>query len=55
MKKTLAIMAVLVFGMGMISCEADTSVEDTEALFETLDTDATDGDVTESEERDGGS
>lgn len=42
MKKTLAILAVMVLGLGMISCEADTPLEETEALFENLDESASD-------------
>lgn len=52
MKKTLALLAVIVFGFGMISCEADTSVEDTEALY--LEMEATDDSEQESGERGNG-
>ena len=50
MKKTFAILAVMVFGLGMISCEAETSIEETEALFD-VEQNATDGDESNSGER----
>nr|WP_286940925.1 hypothetical protein [Allomuricauda sp.] len=52
MKKTLSIMALLVFGLGMIACEAETNLEDTEALFENVDEMATDGQGNNSGDRD---
>ncbi len=36
MKKAFGILAVALFSLGMFSCESETSVEETEALFETL-------------------
>ena len=39
MKKVFGIVAVAVFSLGLFSCEAETNVEETEALFETLDVD----------------
>ncbi|WP_422860137.1 hypothetical protein ACOKFD_04360 [Flagellimonas sp. S174] len=48
MKKVFGIVAVAVFSLGLFSCEAETNVEETEALFETLkvDENAVDGDET---------
>lgn len=34
MKKALSILAVMVFSIGLFSCEADTNIEETDALFE---------------------
>ncbi|MEM9076605.1 MAG: hypothetical protein AAGC43_06170 [Bacteroidota bacterium] len=47
MKKVFGILAVAVFSMGLFSCEAETNVEETEALFETLkiDENSVDGQV----------
>ncbi|WP_435622610.1 hypothetical protein [Flagellimonas sp.] len=39
MKKVFGIVAVALFSVGLFSCEAETNVEDTEALFETLEAD----------------
>ena len=39
MKKVFGILAVAVFSMGLFSCEAETNVEETESLFETLKVD----------------
>ena len=39
MKKVFGIVAVALFSVGLFSCEAETNVEDTEALFETLEVD----------------
>lgn len=36
MKKVFGILAVAVFSLGLFSCESETNVEETEALFETL-------------------
>ncbi|AKA36544.1 hypothetical protein [Flagellimonas lutaonensis] len=54
MKKTLSIMALLVFGLGMIACEAETNLEDTEALFENVDEMSCDGCGQSSGDRDEG-
>ncbi|MEM9363327.1 MAG: hypothetical protein AAGA43_11855 [Bacteroidota bacterium] len=43
MKKVFGIVAVAVFSLGLFSCEAETNVEETEALFETLDVDGNSG------------
>ena len=47
MKKVFTLVAVAVFSMGLFSCEADTNVEETESLFETIDakSDAVDGET----------
>ena len=46
MKKVFGIVAVALFSVGLFSCEAETNVEETESLFETLEVDgnAVDGD-----------
>jgi|GEM_PF-6384785 len=50
MKKVIGIMAVVLMGMGMVSCENDSAVED-QALYEALDEEATDGSGTKSDPR----
>ena len=47
MKKVFGILAVAVFSLGLFSCESETNVEETEALFETLkiDENSVDGEV----------
>ena len=52
MRKTLGIMALLAFGLGMVACEAETNLEETEALFEDVDVMATDGQANHSGDRD---
>ena len=44
MKKVVLIAAVVLMSVGVYSCEKDSSVEDTQALYENLDLDATDDD-----------
>ncbi|WP_159075817.1 hypothetical protein [Muricauda brasiliensis] len=46
MKKVLSILAVALLTVGFYSCEAETDVQDTEAMFEqlTVDQNATDDD-----------
>ena len=46
MKKLFSILAVALLTVGFYSCEDETDVQDTEAMFEqlTLDQNATDGD-----------
>ena len=46
MKKVFGIVAVAVFSLGLFSCESETNVQETEALFETLkvDQNSVDGD-----------
>jgi len=48
MKKVLSILAVALLTVGFYSCEAETDVQDTEAMFEqlTVDQNATDDDDT---------
>jgi len=43
MKKVMSILALALLTIGISSCEADTNIQDTEALFEQLDQNATDG------------
>ncbi|PRX54540.1 hypothetical protein [Flagellimonas meridianipacifica] len=43
MKKVFGIVAVAVFSLGMFSCESETNVQETEALFETLKVDVNSG------------
>lgn len=44
MKKTLSILAMAVFTLGLFSCEAETDVAETETLFESIeDQDSTTG------------
>ncbi|WP_165395222.1 hypothetical protein [Flagellimonas allohymeniacidonis] len=46
MKKVFTLIAMAVFTLGLFSCEAETNVEETESLFETIDakSNAVDGD-----------
>lgn len=48
MRKVLSILAVALLTVGFYSCEAETDVQDTEAMFEqlTIDQNASDDDVT---------
>ena len=46
MKKALSILAIMVFTVGLFSCEADTNIEETEALFD-VEQNATDGNEVE--------
>ncbi len=39
----MSILALALLTIGISSCEADTNIQDTEALFEQLDQNATDG------------
>jgi len=52
MKKVLSILALAMFTIGISSCEADTNIQDTEALFVQLDQNATDGQDSDVEVRD---
>ncbi|MEX0273469.1 MAG: hypothetical protein AB3N16_03735 [Flavobacteriaceae bacterium] len=45
-------MSVMVLSVGLFSCEAETSVEETEALYQLQDVEATDDDQNDSEVRD---
>lgn len=47
MKKVLSVFAVVVMSVGLFSCEADSSVEETQALYELEEVDATDDDSVE--------
>nr|WP_298999065.1 hypothetical protein [uncultured Allomuricauda sp.] len=53
MKKVFGIVAVAVFSLGLFSCESETNVQETEALFETLkiDQNSVDGEVNGEDER----
>ncbi len=51
MKKVVSIVAVAVLSLGMFSCEAETNVQDTESLFETLEQESTDGNNASEDER----
>ena len=48
MKKAVSIMAIVLMGMGMVSCDEDTTGEDTRALY---DVQATDDTILETPER----
>nr|WP_299339958.1 hypothetical protein [Allomuricauda sp.] len=37
MKKIFGLLALAVMTLGIVSCEAETSIEETESLFETID------------------
>lgn len=52
MKKVLSILALALLTVGFTSCEADSNIQDTEALFQQLDQNASDGDSSDVEERD---
>ncbi|NAS13416.1 hypothetical protein [Poritiphilus flavus] len=53
MKKVLSIFAVAVMCVGLFSCEDDSSIEETQALYENLsDSDATDGGQVDNDDRD---
>jgi len=52
MKKVLSILALAMLTIGITSCEADTNIQDTEALFVQLDQNATDGQDSDVEVRD---
>ena len=54
MKKLYGFAAVLVMALGMISCEAESDVQDTEALFETLEVQGTEGETVEDDNRSAG-
>lgn len=53
MKKVFGILAVAVLTLGLFSCEAETNVQETESLFETIEatSSAVDGDNGESDPR----
>lgn len=51
MRKLLSILALALLTVGFYSCEAETDIQDTEALFEQLDQNATDGTQSDDEVR----
>lgn len=51
MRKLLSILALALLTTGFYSCEAETDIQDTEALFEQLDQNATDGDSSQDDDR----
>lgn len=51
MRKLLSILALALMTVGFYSCEAETDVQDTEALFEQMDQSATDGDSSQDDDR----
>ena len=53
MKKVAGIFAVLVMSIGMFSCQPETNVKETQALYDTLEVDAGDGTVAPSDDREG--
>ncbi|QLG43819.1 hypothetical protein [Costertonia aggregata] len=53
MKKAVSILALALLSIGLFSCEAENNVDETQALYE-LDTNATDGEITEDAERESG-
>ncbi len=53
MKKVISILAVIVLSIGLFSCEAENNIEETEALYDTIENvDSTDGTETETDGRD---
>ena len=52
MKKVFGILAIAALSTGLFSCEKDTNMEETQALYETLDINATDGCVVKTDGRD---
>lgn len=53
MKKAVSIFAVLVMTIGMFSCEAETNLEETDAVYDINVNAATDGEDLRTERRDG--
>lgn len=54
MKKVVSIFAVVVMAFGMFSCQPESSVEETQALYDMQDVDANDQDQTHSSGGSGG-
>ena len=54
MKKVASILAVVVMAIGMFSCQPESSVEETQALYDIQDTNANDNDSTTSSGGSGG-
>lgn len=55
MKKVASIFAVVVMAVGMFSCQPESSVEETQALYDIQDTSANDEDETGGSSGSGGS
>jgi len=54
MKKLMSIFAVVVMSIGLFSCEAENTVEETDALYENLeDTTASDNEQVDNDAREG--
>lgn len=51
MRKLLSILALALLTVGFYSCEAETDIQDTEALFEQMDQNATDGQHSHDDDR----
>lgn len=51
MRKLLSILALALLTTGFYSCEAETDVQDTEALFEQMDQSAVDGQQSDDDDR----
>lgn len=51
MRKVLSILALALLTVGFYSCEAETDIQDTEALFEQMDQNATDGTQSDDDDR----
>jgi len=54
MRKALSILALALLTVGFYSCETETDIQDTEALFEQLDQNAIDGTQSDDEVREDG-
>tara|TARA_R110002051_G_scaffold140837_5_gene213930 strand:+ start:2163 stop:2321 length:159 start_codon:yes stop_codon:yes gene_type:complete len=52
MKKVFGILAIAALSTGLYSCEAESNIEETQALYEKLDTNATDGEIVKTDDRD---
>jgi len=52
MKKAVSIFAILIMTIGMFSCEAETNLEETDAVYELNIDAAVDGDDIKTESRD---
>ncbi len=54
MKKAVSIFAVVLMAFGMFSCQPESSVEETQALYDVQDVDASDNDQTQTSNGSGG-
>jgi len=54
MKKAASILAVVLMTLGMFSCQPESSVEETQALYDMQDVDANDNDHTQGTSGSGG-